>query len=85
MNDNGVNFRTFANRDGGRTTRVAELLQAGVDDATAIRRLFLATLTRYPTDEEAALIGRNKRGTRDQWLTDLQWALLNKVEFLFNY
>ncbi len=85
MNDNGVNFRTFPNRDGGRTTRVAEILQSGVDDTTAIRRLFLATLTRFPTADEFATINRNKKGARDQWLADLQWALLNKVEFLFNY
>jgi len=85
MNDNGVNFRTFANRDGGRTTRVAEILQAGLDDTAAIRRLYLATLTRYPTDDEIAAINRNKKGARDQWLADLQWALLNKVEFLFNH
>lgn len=85
MNDNGVNFRTFANRDGGRTTRVAEILQAGLDDKSAIRRLFLATLSRFPTDEEVAAVERNRKGPRDQWLADLQWALLNKVEFLFNY
>jgi hypothetical protein len=85
MNDSNVNFRTFANRDGGRTTRVADILQSGMDDTAAIRRLFLATLSRYPTDDETAAINRNKRGGRDQWLADLQWALLNKVEFLFNY
>lgn len=85
MNDKKVNFRTFANRDGGRTTRVAEILQAGLDDTAAVRRLFLATLSRYPTEEELAALSRNKRGARDQWLADLQWALLNKVEFLFNY
>jgi hypothetical protein len=26
-----------------------------------------------------------RHGTRDQWLTDIQWALLNKLDFLFNH
>jgi len=84
MNDNAVNFRTFATRDGGRGTRVAWVLQSGMGDTDAIKHLSLATLSLYPTDEELAVIGRNRRGSREQWLSDVQWALLNKLDFLFS-
>lgn len=47
--------------------------------------MFLATLTRYPTEAETATMLANRTGTRDQWLSDLQWALLNKLDFIFNY
>ena len=49
------------------------------------RILFLAALTRYPTEQEMAVISKNKRGTRDAWLADLQWAILNKVDFLVQH
>ena len=55
------------------------------DDMQAIRRMFLATLTRYPTDREMALVLQRRSGPRYQWLSDLQWALLNKLDFAFNY
>ena len=47
--------------------------------------MFLATLTRYPTERELALVMERRTGPRYQWLSDLQWALLNKLDFAFNY
>ena len=85
MNDSTVNFRTFATRDGGRTTRVAEILQSNLSDTDAIRRLYMAALSRWPGDEEMAAIQRAKTGPREQWLSDVEWALLNKLDFLFNH
>jgi hypothetical protein len=85
MNDNVVNFRTFADRVESRNTQVAQLMQSALSDEAAVRRLFLATLSRYPSDDELATAMRNRRNPRDQWLTDIQWALLNKLDFLFNY
>lgn len=87
MNDNGLNFRTFsgAAHDGGRTTRVGQLMASTMDDDTAVRTLFLAALSRNPTDEEMAAINRNKKGSRDSWLSDVQWAILNKVDFLIQH
>ncbi|MBI3679713.1 MAG: DUF1553 domain-containing protein [Acidobacteria bacterium] len=85
MNDNGLNFRTFAGRDGGRTTRVGQIMASMMDDDTAVRQLYLAALSRYPASEEMAAVARNKRGPREQWLSDLQWALLNKTDFLIQH
>jgi hypothetical protein len=82
MNDNSVNFRTFA----GKTTRVDYVLSQNLTDTDAINNLFLAALSRYPTADEMNILAQNRQiGTRDQWLTDIQWAILNKLDFLFNH
>ena len=56
-----------------------------MSDTDAINNLFLAALSRYPTSDEMAILQQDRTGTRDQWLTDIQWALLNKLDFLFNH
>ena len=85
MNDTTVNYRTFANRDGGRPTRVATLLESGISDRLAIEQLFLATLTRFPSDDEIDSIMKTRTGNREQWMADVQWALLNKLDFVFHH
>ena len=48
--------------------------------------MFLATLSRYPTDAEMVILLKNRQSNaRYQWLSDMQWALLNKLDFAFNY
>jgi hypothetical protein len=64
---------------------VHEIDAGNIADEEAIRRMFLATLTRYPSDGELALVMQRRSGPRAQWLSDLQWALLNKLDFIFNY
>ncbi len=73
-----------------RTTegsRVAELLcaESPLSTAQLVEELFLATLSRFPTAGELALaeemLGENVEGGAE----DLQWALLNKRDFIFNY
>jgi len=82
MNDNSINYRTFT----GKSTRVDYVLAQNMSDADAINNLFLSALSRYPTSDELNVIQQNRGiGTRDQWLTDLQWAILNKLDFLFNH
>ena len=82
MNDSSVNYRTFT----GRSTRVDYVLAQNMSDTDAINNLFLAALSRYPTSDEMSVFQKNRGiGTRDQWLTDIQWALLNKLDFLFNH
>ena len=85
MNDNSVNFRTFATREAAGETNVARLLQIGASDADVVKQLFLATLSRFPTDQEQSVAVNYKVAGRENWISDLQWALLNKVDFLFNY
>jgi len=85
MNDNTVNFRTLPNRDGGRANRVTEILASRMSDEEAIQLLYRATLSRPATAAEVARVMAGRSGLREQWLGDLQWALLNKLDFLFNY
>jgi Protein of unknown function (DUF1553)/Protein of unknown function (DUF1549) len=81
MNDYTVNFRTFT----GRTTRVNYLLAQNMNDADSLNNMFLASLSRYPTADELSILNKNRTGSRDQWFTDIQWALLNKLDFIFNH
>ena len=64
---------------------VARLLQTPTSDSDILDRLFLQTLSRRPTAQErqAAMARRGK--SRTEWAEDVQWALLNKLDFLFNY
>ncbi len=84
MNDNMVDFRTFGNQVNSRNTRVALLMEQSLGDDDAVRQLFLATLGRYPTQDEMAAVNKRKNPNREQWLSDTQWVLLNKLDFLFN-
>jgi hypothetical protein len=85
MNANQTVLRTFASRSDSPVNRAARLAESNAPDEEIIREMFLATLTRYPTPEELATVMRMKTGTRLDWLSDLQWALLNKLDFIFNY
>ena len=47
--------------------------------------LFLAVLSRHPTAQEKQVAVARLQKYRDAGGEDLLWALLNKLEFLFNY
>ena len=87
MNDSQNVNRSLglSNANVGVTNIVHDIDANYPDDQQAIRRLFLATLTRYPTDAEMSVAMKARSGPRYQWLSDLQWALLNKLDFAFNY
>jgi len=85
MNANQTVLRTFAMRSDSPSNRPSRLAESKASDEEIIREMFLATLTRYPTAEETATVLRMKQGTRLDWLSDLQWALINKLDFIFNY
>lgn len=67
-------------------SRVSALLAQTSDPATIIRQLFLSTLSRPATNEEVAMFtpAFAQQGTR-QATEGLQWLLLNKLDFIFNY
>jgi hypothetical protein len=69
--------------------RVEQLLAAGVPDAQIIEELYLAGLSRLPTDAErrslsAALSGASQDERRAA-IEDLYWSVLSSKEFLFNH
>jgi hypothetical protein len=67
------------------TTRVANLLKAGKSDDEIIEELFLSSLSRWPTAEEVTVAKRLLASDRQTGAGDIQWALLNTVEFIVNH
>ncbi|HEY8182719.1 MAG TPA: hypothetical protein VII32_10795, partial [Thermoanaerobaculia bacterium] len=56
------------------------------DPAVIIEELYLATLSRYPSAAESLAASNIIRQAGVQRGAELvQWALLNKIEFLFSY
>ena len=51
----------------------------------SIEEVYLATLCRMPTAEERETSRKHVARHRDLGLENLQWALLNKLEFIVNY
>ena len=70
---------------GEGTTRVANLLKSGKSDDEMIEELFLSTLSRWPTADEVEVAKRLLTPNRKTGFEDLQWALLNSVEFIVNH
>ena len=73
-----------------RTTvgsRVAELLcaESPLSTAQLVEELFLATLSRFPTEGELGVAEEMLSKNVEDGAEDLQWALLNKRDFIFNY
>jgi WD40 repeat protein len=69
----------------GRVRKLEESVKSGDEIVT---ELYLATLSRPPTDEELRLATaafEAKGATRESATEDILWALLNSVEFVFNH
>jgi hypothetical protein len=78
-----VNDRVTA--DNG--SRVQELLDAEKSNEQIIEELYLSTLSRRPTDQEikAAIHAFELEKNRKIGVENLQWALLNGIEFVLNH
>lgn len=85
MNDYMNVSRSLTTGAQGSNSRAGRLTQSPLSEDEAIRQLFLATLSRPPSDEELATLAKARKGNREQWLSDVQWTLLNKLDFIFNY
>lgn len=68
-------------------SHLARLLngQPALSDEQIIARLFDRFLVRRPTNEELAFAKDLVASNRRRGFEDLQWLLINKVEFVFNY
>ncbi len=66
---------------------LAELIsrQPPLGDDQLIEGLYYRFLSRPPAQEETAKARELIAGNRRQGLEDLQWLLMNKLEFIFNY
>jgi hypothetical protein len=66
--------------------QLAAMLASGLDNARLAEAIYLATLSRYPTEEELiAAVQTFQSGSREARAQDLLWTLYNKVDFVFNY
>jgi len=83
MNNNFISTRIHNANTG---SRVQSLISQNADVPTIIRQLFLNTLSRPPSSDEVALLTPmfQQQGTRAA-AENLQWVLLNKMDFIFNY
>lgn len=75
-----VNDRVLAAKD----SRVQRLLDTYPDNGKVVDELFLATISRLPLPAERAVAVDALKANRVQGAQNLQWALLNLVEFLYN-
>jgi hypothetical protein len=83
MNNQFVMTRIDPNTQG---SRVQTLLSQNANAQTIIEQLFLSTLSRPPTTQEIALFTQVFQQQNLRAATEsLQWVLLNKMDFLFNY
>jgi hypothetical protein len=66
------------------TGRLKRLIDAGRDDERIVEELFLATLSRFPGEDErrSALEYVRSKSGRDAALADVLWALINTREFV---
>ncbi len=82
MQSGVVNDRVIAAKD----SRVQRLLDTyPSDDAKVVEELFLGTLSRWPSGAEQTVAKDAMKTDRKRGAENLQWALLNQVEFLFSY
>jgi hypothetical protein len=67
----------------------AELAMSETDNGQIVERLYLAALSRMPTnDERESLMGELATASdedRRQVIEDLYWSVLTSREFLFNH
>jgi len=76
-----VNDRVLAEKD----SRVQNLLSSHKDNGRVVEELFLGTLARYPQQDERQIAVSALDKDRVTGAQNLQWALLNLAEFLYNY
>ena len=76
-----VNDRVLAAKD----SRVQRLLDTYTDNGKVVDELFLGTLSRLPLPAERSLSVAALEKSRVEGAQNVQWALLNLVEFLYNF
>jgi hypothetical protein len=64
---------------------VDRLVKSAKTNPEIVDLLYLATLSRNPLPQEKRLAISWLEKDRRQGAEDLQWSLLNKLDFVFNY
>ena len=66
-------------------SRIKNLLDTYSDNEKVVDEMFLGTLSRPPSGEEKEVALATLAENRTAGAQNLQWALINSVEFFFNY
>lgn len=80
MSSDLINSRVLAENG----TRVQILLDSGKSDPEIVDEMYLATLARWPTQPEKQVALDAFKQDRKSAAQDLQWSLLNGIEFVLN-
>jgi hypothetical protein len=84
LNSSVVKQKVLRSTEGSRVQKL--LVQKPAPDAKQLTEaLYLATLARFPSPEEAETCIAMLQADPEHGPEDLQWALLNKLDFIFNY
>ena len=79
----GTTFNQKLSKEGGR---LQQLLKNGASDREIIEEFYLASLARYPTQQElAGQLGMFQQRPRQEVAQDLVWALVTSREFSENH
>jgi hypothetical protein len=71
-----------------QSAKLRAMMQAGGPPRAPIDRLYLAILSRYPTDDELKVVApyfQTNQGNKWPAVVDLAWALINSAEFLYRH
>ena len=66
-------------------SRVQQLLTDIPDDRALVEKLYVSTVSRRPTASELETAVKALGENRKRGAENLQWALINSPEFIFNY
>ena len=68
-----------------RRGRAARLADSNLDWSAIVEELFLATLSRFPSDDEQRWMHEALKETNERRMAaeDVHWTLLNTKEFVF--
>jgi len=81
MSSKMVNDRVLAKNG----SRVQTLLQSGKPDEQIIEELFLSSLSRWPSPAEKQVALQYMEKDRQRGAENLEWVLLNGIEFVLNH
>lgn len=80
-----LNGDTLTNKITDKNGRIAKLIAANKSHEEIVSELYLATISRPPTESEfaASLQFLDEASSREECYEDLLWALMNSKQFLF--
>ena len=84
LNSDVVERKTKADTEDSAVSKLLNQ-EPPLSNMEIVERLYLATLSRRPTLTETTESVRHIEINRDKGVEDVQWALINKLEFVVNY